>query len=285
MKISVIVPAYNAEATLPTLLASLSKQTFKDYEVIVIDDGSMDGTAQIAQSHDCSLMRQMKNRGPAYSRNAGAKKARGEILAFTDSDCSVDPHWLENIERHFSQNDTEAIMGKLVLASSTFLGDSISALGFPAGGSIGFDQIWRVEKKGFTDSLSSCNCAIKKESFWEIGGFDESFPYPGGEDSFLAYNLRRLNYRIKYCPDVLVYHQARDSLRDFLKWQFRRGRSSYIFSTKVSNKRGFFSLRLWSSKNILSCYFGDRKFPLILFLLLTSYIVQLVGFLFGKQKR
>ena len=285
MKFSVIVPAYEAEATLPALLDSLSTQSYQDFEVIVADDCSKDGTAEVARSYDCKIIRLPENHGPAYCRNVGAKKARGEVLVFTDSDCCVDRHWLENIQKHFFQNGTEAIMGRLMLRPSTFLGDSISALGFPAGGAIGFDKIWKVDQKGFTDSLSSCNCAVKKDIFWKVGGFDESFPYPGGEDSFLAYNLRRLNCRIRYCPDVLVYHQARDSLRDFFKWQFRRGESSFIFSTKVSNRKNFLSLRIWSTGNIIRYYFRDKKFPMVLFLLCTSLFLQFIGFLLAKHKR
>jgi len=182
------------------------------------------------------------------------------------------------------QNEFGAIMGRLVLMPSTLLGDSISAIGFPAGGAIGFDKIWKVDQKGFTDSISSCNCAVRKDVFDKIGGFDESFPYPGGEDSLLAYALRRLNYRIKYCPDVLVSHAARDSFKGFLKWQFRRGISSYIFSTKVSNKEKFLSLRIWSTGNIIRHYYTDKKIPLILTLLMTSFFVQLSGFLYGRHK-
>lgn len=285
MRFSVIVPGYNAEATLPILLDSLSNQSCKDFEVIVIDDCSRDGTPDIARSYDCKLIQLQQNRGPAYCRNMGTKNARGEILVFTDSDCCVDRYWLEQIQKHLSQNDTEALMGSIVLRPSTFLGDSISALGFPAGGAIGFDKIWKVDQKGFTDSLSSCNCAMKKDIFWEVGGFDESFPYPGGEDSFLAYNLRRMNYRIRYCPDVLVYHGARDSFWDFLKWQFRRGESSFIFSTKVSNRKNFLSLRIWSTGNIIRYYCRDKKFPMVLFLLGTSLFLQFIGFLFAKHKR
>lgn len=285
MRFSVIVPAYEAEATLPILLDSLSNQSYRDFEVIVADDCSKDGTSEVARSYDCKVIQLLENHGPAYCRNVGAKKARGEVLVFTDSDCCVDRHWLENIQKHFFQNGTEAIMGRLMLRPSTFLGDSISALGFPAGGAIGFDKIWKVDQKGFTDSLSSCNCAVRKDIFWKVGGFDESFPYPGGEDSFLAYNLRRLNYRIRYCPDVLVYHEARDSFRDFLKWQFRRGESSFIFSTKVSNRKDFLSLRIWSTGNIIRYYFRDKKFPMVLFLLCTSLFLQFIGFLLAKHKR
>jgi glycosyltransferase involved in cell wall biosynthesis len=285
MRISIVIPAYNAERTIPSLLESLCKQISMDSEIIVVDDGSSDGTSQIVRSYGCTLVEMERNRGPAHCRNVGARVANGEILAFTDSDCIVERNWLERIQKRFSQNHTKVLMGRLVLLPSSFLGDSISGLGFPAGGSIGFDKIWRVDERGFTESLSSCNCAIRKDLFWEVGGFDESFPYPGGEDSLLAYNLRKRRYGIRYCPDVLVYHEARDSFQDFLRWQFRRGVSSYIFSTKISDKKAFLSLRLWSTKNILRTYFRDKKFPLVFFLLAMSFLVQAAGFLSGKYRR
>jgi GT2 family glycosyltransferase len=173
-------------------------------------------------------------------------------------------------------------MGKLIISPSDYLGDSISALGFPAGGSLGFEKIWRVDKDSLTNSLSSCNCAIKKVVFWEVGGFDESFPYAGGEDSYLAYRLVKSGYSIKYCPDVLAYHDARDSLRDFIKWQFRRGVSSYIFSQKVKKKTDFIGLRFWSTKNIIINSLNDKKMPLILSLFLFSIAMQMSGMIYAK---
>lgn len=284
MNLSVIVPAFNAETTLPALLKSLLNQTYRDFEIIVIDDASQDWTSQIARSYKCKFISLSENQGPAICRNIGAQNANGKILVFTDSDCRADRYWLENINKFFSQSDTEAIMGRVVLMPSTLLGDSISALGFPAGGTIGFERIWRVDQNGFADSLSSCNCAIRRDIFDKIGGFDASFPYPGGEDSLLAYSLRRMNYRIKFYPSALVYHDARDSLTGFLKWQFRRGISSYIFSTKVSNKGKFSSLRVWSTGNIIRHYWMDKKFPLIFMLLILSFFVQFFGYLYGKYK-
>ncbi len=283
MKISVIIPAHNANTTLPRLFDSLSDQTHEDFEIIVVDDCSTDNTSEIIKAYDCNLVQLTKNRGPAHCRNIGAQHAHGDILAFTDSDCRVDIHWLKNIQKHFLQNNTEIIMGRLELLPSNFLGDSISALGFPGGGAIGFDKIWKVDQKGFTESISSCNFAVPIDIFLKIGGFDESFPYPGGEDSLFAYHLRRLNYRIKYCPDVLVYHAARNSMKDFLKWQFRRGISSFIFSTKVSNKKNFFSLRVWSTGNIIKYSWRNKKFLLILFLLSMSFVSQFIGFIFAKH--
>jgi len=284
MRFSVIVPAYQAARTLPALLTSLSLQTFKDFELILVDDCSRDGTARIAHSCPCKVLRMPENRGPARCRNEGARSALGEILVFTDSDCEVAPDWLERMDQHFRTEDTDAIMGRLVLKPSTFLGDSISALGFPAGGSIGFEKIWRVDENGLTDSLSSCNCAVRQSLFWTVGGFDETFPYAGGEDSLFAYHLKKAGSRIRFCPDVVVVHGARDSLRSFLRWQFRRGQSSYIFSTKVRDKGNYMALRLWSTANILKSSCADRKFPLILLLLGLSVLVQMMGFLIQRKE-
>jgi len=266
-------------------MVSLACQRYHDFEVIVVDDCSEDSTAKIVKNYDYSLIQLEENHGPAYCRNIGAKKARGEILAFTDSDCIADGNWLKHIQRHFYRNDAHATVGRVVLRSSNYMGESISALGFPAGGSIGFDKIWKVDENGLTDSLSTCNCAVRKDVFEEIGGFDESFPFPGGEDSLFAYDLRRQTYRIKYCPDVLVYHAARDTLRDFLKWQFRRGMSSFIFSTKVHEKASFLSLRIWSTGNVLRSAFREKHFPLVLPLLCTSLCVQFIGFLSARYSR
>ena len=281
---SVIIPAYNAAATLPKLLASLAAQTYRrPFEVIVVDDNSDDTTAEIATSVDCRLIRLTENRGPAYCRNIGVRNASGKILIFTDSDCNVDREWLERIDGCFSLDDTDCVMGRLVLLPSGLLGDSISALGFPAGGSLGFEKIWYVNDEGYTNSLSSCNFAIKRHVLAAAKGFDESFPYAGGEDSVLAYRLIRMHYRIKYCPNVVAYHPARDTLQSFARWQFKRGISSFIFSKKVARKKDFVSLRMWSTQNIIKYNWLNKEFPLVVFLLGMSFLLQGFGFLRAKH--
>lgn len=285
MKLSIIIPVYNAERTLPHLLDSLSAQKVQDIEVIFVDDNSGDSTTRILDASPYKIIKLPENHGPAYCRNIGAENADGDVLVFTDSDCRVHESWSENIYHHFVESESDAIMGKLVLMPSTFLGDAISALGFPAGGAIGFDKIWKVDENGYTTSLSTCNCAVRKDVFRKIGGFDTSFPFPGGEDSLLAYHLIRSGYRIQYSPDVVVHHEARDAFMGFIRWQFKRGISSYIFSKKISNKGDFMSLRLWSTKNIIREYYMNRKFPLIFFLLATSFIVQFSGLIYAKLSR
>ncbi|MDR3567100.1 MAG: glycosyltransferase [Syntrophobacteraceae bacterium] len=283
MKFSVIIPAYNAQSTLPALLDSLAHQGYpEDFEVIVVDDCSTDATADICRRFGCKFLCCPKNCGPASCRNQGSAGAKGEFLVFTDSDCIVSSDWLQCFERALALKDSDAIMGKLVLLPSTIMGDAISALGFPAGGSIGFDKVWRVSEDGYTKSLSSCNFAIRRDIFLELGGFDQSFPHAGGEDSFLAHCLVAAGYKIRYRPEVIAYHPARESFFEFLRWQFKRGMSSLIFASKIPRKTEFVSLRLWSTKNVIKYSFGDRKFPLVLLLLAVSFAAQMSGVLVAK---
>ena len=93
--VSVIVPAYNASATIGKTLEALSRQNcFQPFEVIVVDDGSSDNTADIVHSFAAVKYFRQDNAGPASARNLGAKMAQGDYLAFTDSDCIPHEDWI-----------------------------------------------------------------------------------------------------------------------------------------------------------------------------------------------
>src|SRR5450756_550566 len=81
------------------------------YEVIVVDDGSTDGTVAVAGRYPCHLVSNGRNRGQSFSRNAGARRASGEILAFLDSDCVADPGWLRDLAPFFSWSRAAAVGG------------------------------------------------------------------------------------------------------------------------------------------------------------------------------
>src|SRR3989344_5641268 len=165
-KISVVIPSYNSMKTLKNTLESLKKQTFKDFEVLIVDDCSRDESFALAKRYTGSntkILRNKENKGPAVSRNVGIKNARGGIIALTDSDCILSKDWLENMHKRFKDKNINVIMGKVNIEKSTFLGDSISSLGYPAGGSVGFDRMWRVDKNGWTERASSCNMGVRKE--------------------------------------------------------------------------------------------------------------------------
>lgn len=276
--ISVVIPAYNAEKSIPKTLKSLHEQSFKSFEIIVVDDGSIDRTMEISKPLASKVIR-TENRGPAAARNAGIQHVSGEIIALLDSDCQAEKTWIESINRIFTDTKISVIMGKAIIPPSNFIGDAISALGFPAGGSIGFDKVWKVIPEGYTNTLSTCNCAFRKDVFNKFGPFDEDFPYAGGEDTLFAYNIIKSGEKIKYCPEVLVWHEPRTSLLAFLRWQVQRGKCAFQFKKKIGPVSCFVRTRLWSTKNVIMTSWNDKKFPLILALIFLSYVLQGLGFL------
>ena len=93
-KISVVIPVFNQAALLKKALESLKRQTFKDFEIIVIDDCSKDSSSEVAIAYTKKVFRNTENKGPARTRNLGISKSECEIIAFTDSDCEVNEDWL-----------------------------------------------------------------------------------------------------------------------------------------------------------------------------------------------
>ena len=102
-KISVIMPVYNVEEFLVACMESLVNQTFRDYEIIAVDDGSTDASAEIldsyARQYDFIRVIHKKNEGQAKARNLAIQQARGEYLSFIDSDDFVKPEFLEKLYR------------------------------------------------------------------------------------------------------------------------------------------------------------------------------------------
>lgn len=283
--ISIVVPVYNYATHLKKTLLSLKQQSITDFELIVVDDGSTDNSAEVAKNFTDKVIKNRKNCGPAISRNKAIKLAKRNIIAFIDSDCIADQDWIKNILEALKDTEVDAIMGNTKIPKSTFIGDSISELGFPGGANAGFENMWHVDETGFTDHLTSCNFAARKIIFEKYGVFDESFPLAGGEDPELAYRWSKLGVKIKYIPKVIVLHQPRTSLISFSKWMIYRGRSNYYFKRKIGNIKGFLKLRIWSSSNIIKKNIFSIKIILLIPLLILSFLFQKLGYILEYIKK
>ena len=281
--VSVIIPAHNAGNCLPMLIDSLLNQSRKADEILVVDDHSTDSTTDVARRYGILLLQNNTNKGPAAARNLGIKASINEILAFIDADCIADQDWIKNILEEFKDSREKVIVGKINIPKSTFLGDSISALGFPAGGHMGLDKMWRVDNEGRTNHITTANFALRKKTMLKIGLFDETFPY-GCEDVEFSIRCRRENIPIYYKKNMIYIHAPRKEFRSFIKWHIVRGRSNYYLKKKIKRVRNFIWLRGWSSMNICRKYVLDVKFPLIIFLLLLSCVLQQVGYLSESAK-
>jgi len=213
---SVIVPAFNAEQTLSSCLESLLNQTLphEKYEVIVVDDGSTDRTAEIARIYDVRYLFQ-NNRGPAAARNHGARVAQGHIVLFTDSDCVPVPNWIEEMTTPFSDPELAAVKGSYRTRQRELVA-RFAQQEFE-------DRYDMLLKHSHIDMVDSYSAAFQKEVFTTAGGFDESFPKANNEDTELSYRLAASGCKMIFKPSAIVYHRHPATLLKYLRVKFWRG--------------------------------------------------------------
>jgi glycosyltransferase involved in cell wall biosynthesis len=274
--ISVIIPSYNPlPQHLETLHRSLLAQTLGEFEVVVVDDASDRADYSMLTDPRFRVVRRDHRSGPAACRNAGATEASGDRIFFTDTDCELAPETLEIACRTL---ETEgACTGNTVTKVRTPFGRTVALLGFPGGGSIGFDRVWRVDGDGYARSFSSCNLGMRRDVFDAAGRFDESFPVPGGEDTVLARHMVDRGMKIRYVPAQVVYHVEKDTLRGFVRWQITRGRGNYHIKRRVPNVGGYLRLRVWTFSNSLKAAGPLYALP-VLALIAASVALQSWGF-------
>ena len=216
--------------------------------------------------------------GIAFNRNKCIEFSSGKIIVYIDDDCWVQEKWLKSlVEPLINDEKLMAVTSGTKIPQSNFLGDCISALGFPGGGSLGFENMWKVTAEGYTNHLAVGNCALRRDVFEIIGRFDEEMKN-GAEDAELSVRLERGGFPIKYVPEGFAYHEARTTWKGFVQWQLRRGRANYHFKRKVGKVGGFVKLRLWSAKNIFVANKFNWRLPFIFFFLGVSFILQQWGY-------
>ena len=196
IKISVIVPTFNRVLSLKKQVDALLNQTINSelYEILIVNDGSSDGTIEYlkrtARNHPNFHPFNNQNGGPARARNTALGVAKGNIIAFTDDDCEVEKDWLETILHEFKD-------GLVGLQGLTYTDrEDITPL------------THQIDNETGHNSIPTCNAAYLKELLYQIGGFDETFPYPHNEDADVGWQMQELG-EVKFCPDMRVYHPPR----------------------------------------------------------------------------
>ena len=218
--VSVVVPTRNRSAALRRLLDSLERlEGTAPVDVIVVLGPSSDSTRDLVEgwegrSHrfEPRVVRQTGGSGPGHARNLGLAEASGEIVAFTDDDCIVDPHWLEYLPRSISSEHRIVGVGGRVLPLN---GDWISR----------YYTYYRIlEPPPTLQYLVTANCAIIRRDALRVGGFDEQIPTPGGEDVALSIKLQLDGGRFKFEDRAIVTHEYRASIRDLVRTFINYGR-------------------------------------------------------------
>jgi lipopolysaccharide/colanic/teichoic acid biosynthesis glycosyltransferase/GT2 family glycosyltransferase len=211
---SVIVPAYQAAATLGLCLDALNAQTLaRDlYEVIVVDDGSTDGTGEIARRMGAYVIFQ-RNAGAAAARNAGAAMARGDLLLFTDADCTPVPGWIAALVAPFDDERVAGAKGTYLTSQSAIV-SRFTQLEYEDR----YDRMAGVESIDFVDTYSA---AYRRDIFLANGGFDPTFRFD--EDQEFSFRLTEKGYRLVFAPTAQVYHRHNATLAAYIRRKFLMG--------------------------------------------------------------
>jgi glycosyltransferase involved in cell wall biosynthesis len=207
--ISVIVPVYNGEATIRGAVERILGQTVVPEEVIVVDDGSTDGTAAVLASFGSRIcVLRQRNQGPAAARNAGIRASRGHYLAMTDSDCYPEPAWLAQLLSGFDDKSVGGTGGIVRGARPTLIGDYLDRIGL-------LDAA--PDASGEIPYVITANACYRRSALLEAGLFDESFRRPGGEEAELGRRVRACGYRFRRVEGAIVGHEHRQDLVSLLR--------------------------------------------------------------------
>lgn len=216
-RISVVICAYNAERTMDACLASLRGLRYPDYEVIVVNDGSTDRTLEITQRYPEVRIFSQENKGLSVARNVGIENASGTIVAFTDSDCVVDPDWLTYLAYKFVHGGFVAVGGpNLPPPEDARVPACVAAApGGPTHVLID-DEI--------AEHIPGCNMAFLKSAMRQIGGFDPIYR-AAGDDVDVCWRLQNYGHPIGFSPAAMVWHFRRNTIKAYLKQQMGYGKA------------------------------------------------------------
>ena len=196
--ITVVIPAYNEEDFIKITLSSIADQTYKNFELIVVDNNSTDKTGEIAKSFGARVIVE-KKKGVAWARQAGFAAANGTIIITTDADTVVPTDWVEKMMQGFSDEKIVGFGGLNRLYSGPV--GSRAATRYLA---TAFWLIDRIASNGW--NLLGSNFGVRKSAFEKIGGFNTDLTL--GEDVDLSQRLKKIG-TVRLDTDLLVYSSGR----------------------------------------------------------------------------
>jgi GT2 family glycosyltransferase len=286
---SIVIPTYNRPERLAVCLRSISALDYPGdrFEVIVVDDGSQmsiePAVAAVQQSLNLILIQQA-NAGPAKARNAGAARARGEFLVFTDDDCTPLPDWLTRLAAQFAVTPDCAIGGRTLNALPDNLCSTASQ--------ILIDYLYEYYNTDtqLSSFFASNNLALPTSSFHALGGFDTAFPLAAGEDREFCDRWLHRGYQMVYAPDVQIRHAHHLKLKSFWRQHFNYGRGAFCFHQaraqrdqapmKVEPLTFYFKLLTYPLRQ-----FSVPRAVLLAALLFLSQVANVAGFFWQRSNQ
>jgi glycosyltransferase involved in cell wall biosynthesis len=215
IRYSVVIPAFNAEKTLVACLRSLEQQkpAVTPWEIIVVDDGSTDGTAQIVKTFRSVRYFHQVNQGPAQARNFGVEQARGEIILFIDSDCEACPNWLIEMVRPFRDPEIVGVKGAYWTRQTHWVARFVQRE---------YEiKYAKMKRDRYIDFIDTYSAAFRKTAFQRVGGYDTVFRTASVEDQELSFRLAESGCKMIFNPEARVYHRHVSSVRAYFRKKFK----------------------------------------------------------------
>jgi glycosyltransferase involved in cell wall biosynthesis/MoaA/NifB/PqqE/SkfB family radical SAM enzyme len=252
--ISVLIPAFNCSNSLSKCLSALVDQTVQPLEIIVVDDGSQDNTVDVAKGFvGVKIIRRPEQGGAGAARATGAKEARGDILAFIDSDCLAPPDWLEKVLAEFNQDpELNAVGGMYRHCHAETLTSIFSK----------FEEEYLhafFDKTPYYSTLTGGNKAVKKTVWDECRSGRELIHFrnvASSEDTVVANEIRAAGKTL-FKADIFVFHMPKNDFKGFFKRNITRARTRMLgklhglYNGGDNVFEGFGGFRLFSSAAIL----------------------------------
>lgn len=195
--LSVVIPTYNEEKDIGNCLNSLFKQSYKNFEIIVVDDGSTDNTKNIVKKSKKVKLIEGEHKGPGFSRNLGAKRAKGKILIFVDADMIFDKDYLKHLVGPIIKGECIGTEDGKQIASNK---DNI------------WSKCWGTYFKDYSNIEGYIFRAILKKDFEKMGGFDPKYGY--ADDLTFYY---KFGAKSKWVKDAICYHKNPETLGEVYK--------------------------------------------------------------------
>ena len=215
--VSVVIATWNGRQYLDACLLALQAQQGVNAEIILVDNGSSDGTPAYVRSRfpDVRLVPLGENRGFAGGSNIGAREARGEYVAFLNNDTVADPAWLRALRGGIdSASRSLLVTSRIVYMHDPSVIDSAGDGAFRWGGAykrLHGDRAENAAQPMEVFGVCGAACLMPKAVFDELGGFDDDF-FASHEDVDLSYRARLRGYRCRYVPDAIVRHHGSATL-------------------------------------------------------------------------
>ncbi|MDD5194280.1 MAG: glycosyltransferase [Candidatus Omnitrophica bacterium] len=222
-KVAVIIPAKGVANVLRRCVASVVENAYPDKEIIIVDDGIEPEVLKSVKDSFVVKILDNKSRGPSFARNFAANSTDAQLLAFTDSDCIVDKHWIEELVRGFNEFPGVVSCGGIQKIPEDACEFEKKVFFFMQKTGFISEYMRSVKRNSiiFTNHNASCNAMYKRDVFLNEGGFKVNL-WPG-EDVELDYRLSRKGYSIILNPAAIVYHYRPKNLKAFALMMYRYG--------------------------------------------------------------